>query len=192
MSLRLCQREQSSAASLLSTVQDEEKKSGRSERCHSVRPGGCERHVKKGATLCCFEQWLTGQRLTGFRQSEGAGLPARSLRLKHNLLLLLTDATMSTHLTRRQIRQRLVLFFLFTSKGVGRKYMGTLRTAPKLVCRFRLNRELTGRVLLSSCSDRTCQQPRGSVSGPLKLTTWQTGGSRGFSWNPLLTSFLVV
>lgn len=42
LSLRLCQREQSSAASLLSTVHDEEKKSGRRERCHSVRPAGCE------------------------------------------------------------------------------------------------------------------------------------------------------
>lgn len=46
LSLLLCQREQSSAASLLSTVQDEEKKSGRRERCHSVRPGGCDRCVR--------------------------------------------------------------------------------------------------------------------------------------------------
>lgn len=71
---------------------------------------------------------------------------------------------------------------IFTLKGVGRKYMGTVRTAPKPVCRLRLNSWLMGRVLLSSCSDRTRQQPRGSVSGPLKFITWQTGGSRGFSW----------
>lgn len=38
LSLWLCHREQSSAASLLSTAQDEWEKAGRRERCHSERP----------------------------------------------------------------------------------------------------------------------------------------------------------
>lgn len=54
--------------------------------------------------------------------------------------------------------------------------MGMVRTAPKLVCRLKVNSWLTGRVLLSSCSDRTCQQPQASVSGPLKFITWQRRG----------------
>lgn len=41
-----CHREQSSAASLLSTGQDEEKKSGRRERCHSERPEGMKENIK--------------------------------------------------------------------------------------------------------------------------------------------------
>lgn len=62
--------------------------------------------------------------------------------------------------------------------------MWMFRAVPRLVSRLRVNSWLTGRVLLSCCSDRTRQQPWGSVSGPLKFTTWQTGGSRDFSKNP--------
>lgn len=47
LSLWLCHREQSSAASLLSTGQEEEKKSGRRERCHSARPEGTLETLKK-------------------------------------------------------------------------------------------------------------------------------------------------
>lgn len=47
LSLWLCHREHSSAASLLSTGQGEEKKSGRRERCHSVRPDEILEMLKK-------------------------------------------------------------------------------------------------------------------------------------------------
>lgn len=49
---------------------------------------------------------------------------------------------------------------------------------PRLVFRLRVETWLTGRALLSSWRDRTCQQPWGTVSGVLKCITWQTGGSR--------------
>lgn len=45
LSLWLCHREQSSAASLLSTAQDEWEKSGRRERCHSERPNKTQQKI---------------------------------------------------------------------------------------------------------------------------------------------------
>lgn len=49
---------------------------------------------------------------------------------------------------------------------------------PRLVFRLRVNSWLRGGALWSSCRDRTFQQPWGSVTGPLKFTTWKREGSR--------------
>lgn len=96
LSLWLCHREHSSAANLLSTGQEEEKKSGRRERCHSVRPDGTLETLKKKWPTHFVSWWLLELCPTCFRQSEGAGLSTLSLCLEHHFPLLTDTASVNT------------------------------------------------------------------------------------------------
>lgn len=183
MSLWRCHREQSSAASLLSTGQDEEKNSGRRVRCHSEWPDEIlerrrfisDRFVYEILSILTSETmshlfWTTlGGKIVHILVLPQTVLPPAETHQLLPHLILCTEAQPT--LVIRNSRY-------FTLNAVEWKYRGMCRAVPRLVSSLRVNSWLIGRVLVSTWRDRMYQQPWGTVSGLLKFTTWQTGGSR--------------